>query len=42
MYFTSEDAGLVVWGKPDPFPVPIHAQPDMEEGASFMLYDNIW
>jgi MFS family permease len=42
LFFTSKDAGLVVWGKPDPFPTPIHAQPDMGEGASFMLYDNIW
>ena len=38
----SLDAGLVVWGPPDPFPSPIHTEPDMSAGASFMLWDNIW
>jgi hypothetical protein len=40
--FTTVDAGIVAWGKPDPFPTPIHAQPDMSEGASFLLWDNVW
>ena len=38
----SLDAGLVVWSSPDPFPSPIHKDPDLAEGASFMLWDNIW
>ena len=42
IFFRTLDAGLVVWGDPDPFPTPIHEDPDMEEGASFLLYDNIW
>ena len=42
MMVDSLDAGLVVWGAPDPFPSPIHEQPDMTQGASIMLFDNIW
>ena len=36
------EAGLVAWGPPDPFPSPIHEDPDMSLGASFMLFNNIW
>ena len=42
LFFRTLDAGLVVWGDPDPFPIPIHDDPDMEQGASFLLYNNIW
>ena len=42
MVADSLDAGLVVWGPPNPFPSPIHEDPDMSVGASFMLFDNIW
>ena len=42
MWADSLDAGLVVWSSPDPFPSPIHKDPDLSEGASFMLWDNIW
>lgn len=42
MMIASLDAGLVVWGPPDPFPSPIHEDPDMSEGASYMLWNNIW
>jgi hypothetical protein len=40
--FTTTDAGIVAWDDPTPFPTPIHRQPDMGFGASFMLFDNIW
>lgn len=42
MFFTTADAGIVAWGSPNPFPTPIHAQPDLSYGASFLLFDNIW
>jgi hypothetical protein len=42
IYFSSVDAALVTWGKPNPFPTPIHDQPNISEGASFLLWDNIW
>ena len=41
-FLESLDAGVVVWNKPDPFPSPIHVQPDLGEGSSFMLFNNIW
>jgi len=41
-FFTTVDAGIVSWGSPDPFPTPIHDQPDLSYGASFLLFDNIW
>ena len=42
MFFGSKDAGLVSWGGPRPFPTPIHAQPNLTLGASFVLWDNLW
>ena len=42
VFIESLDAGIVVWSKPDPFPSPIHKQPDLNEGVSFMLFNNVW
>lgn len=42
IFFGSKDAGLVSWGGPRPFPTPIHAQPNLMLGASFVLWDNLW
>merc|ERR1711972_820992 len=38
----SIDTGLLRWDEPYPFPTPIHAQPNMSEGASYCLFNNIW
>ena len=42
LFFESLDAGLVAWGGAQPFPTPIHSQPNLTEGASFVLWDNLW
>eukprot|EP01062_Namystynia_karyoxenos_P066629 TRINITY_DN60538_c0_g1_i1.p1 TRINITY_DN60538_c0_g1~~TRINITY_DN60538_c0_g1_i1.p1 ORF type:complete len:822 (+),score=209.81 TRINITY_DN60538_c0_g1_i1:75-2468(+) len=41
-FFASPDAAMVAWGSPTPFPTPLHTQPDLGEGASFVLWNNIW
>jgi hypothetical protein len=38
---TAVDTGLVCLGAPTPFPVPFSA-PDMTQGMSSMLFNNIW
>ena len=40
--FVSKDAALLRWNDPMPFPTPIHTQPDLGKGASFLLYNNVW
>lgn len=40
-FFGSKDTAAVAWGPPTPFPTPIHTDPDLDEGASFLLFDNI-
>lgn len=42
VFFESKDTAMVAFDAPTPFPVPIHAQPDLLEGASFLLWNNIW
>jgi len=42
VFFGSSDAGVVRWDKPLPFPTPLHAQPDLSVGQSWMLWNNIW
>ena len=45
LFFSSLDAGLVVWGRPDPFPTPLHGdiRPLVNaEGASIMLFNNVY
>jgi len=37
----SFDSGLVCWGAPTPFPTP-RTEPNLNLGASFALFDNIW
>jgi hypothetical protein len=41
-FFESLDSPVVRWDKPAPFPTPLHAQPDLSYGASYLLFDNIW
>ena len=41
-FFGSPDVPLVAWGAPTPFPTPIHGATDVSQGASFLLWDNIW
>ena len=41
VFFESLDSPVVRWDKPAPFPTPLHAQPDLSYGASFLLFDNI-
>jgi len=36
------DAPLVVFGEPTAFPTPTDEMPDFSQGASFILWDNIW
>ena len=42
VFFESLDAAVVRWDAPAPFPTPLHRQPDLSFGASFLLFDNIW
>eukprot|EP00041_Stephanoeca_diplocostata_P038930 m.1569137 g.1569137 ORF g.1569137 m.1569137 type:complete len:795 (+) comp25298_c0_seq5:74-2458(+) len=42
VFFESPDAVLARWDKPLPFPTPIHRQPDLSLGVSYLLIDNIW
>lgn len=42
VFFESKDAAMVAFDSPTPFPTPIHDQPNLAEGASFLLWDNIW
>lgn len=41
LFIRSLDAALVCAGKPNPFPL-LDAEPDMKEGMSFALTNNIW
>ena len=36
------DTGLLRWGRPLPFPTPLHEDVDLSVGASFNLHNNIW
>ena len=38
----SLDAGLVRWGAPMPFPTPLRGNVSLAEGASFVLFENVW
>ena len=38
----SLDAAVVRWDAPLPFPTPLHAQPELARGASYLLHNNIW
>ncbi len=38
----SLDAAVVRWDAPLPFPTPLHRQPDLGRGVSYVLHDNIW
>ena len=38
----SADAALVRWGTPAPFPTPMLTPVDTAEGASFVLWDNLY
>lgn len=42
VFFGSSDAGVVRWDTPLPFPTPLHRQPDLSFGQSWMLFNNIW
>eukprot|EP01046_Picozoa_sp_COSAG06_P064253 COSAG06_NODE_15272_length_1084_cov_1.884264_2_plen_148_part_00 len=42
VFFGSSDAGVVRWDTPLPFPTPLHSQPDLSFGQSWMLFNNIW
>merc|ERR1712178_622920 len=42
IFFETKDAAMVAWDDPNPFPTPIHKQPSLNEGASFLLWNNIW
>ena len=36
------DSGIVTTGLPDALPTPVDAAPDFAEGASVVLWDNLW
>ena len=36
------DAAVVRWEEPLPFPTPLHRQPEVSLGMSYVLHDNIW
>ena len=36
------DAPVIRWDEPLPFPTPLHSQPDLAKGVSYVLHDNIW
>jgi len=38
----SQDAGMVRWDKPLPFPTPIRGDVNLDYGANFVLSDNTW
>jgi hypothetical protein len=38
----SPDAAVVCMGAPTAFPTPLTTQPDLTQGLSFILYDNLW
>lgn len=38
----SLDTGLLRWGAPLPFPTPMHDKPNLAEGASYCLFNNVW
>jgi hypothetical protein len=38
VFFESLDAAVVRWDRPAPFPTPLHTQPDLSFGASFLLF----
>jgi len=42
IFFESKDAAMVAFDSPNPFPTPIHGNPNLSEGASFLLWNNIW
>ena len=39
---TPLDSGLACFGKPNVFPVPLDETPDVGQGVSFSVYNNIW
>jgi len=42
LFVETLDASIVSWGGPDPYPTPVHEQPDWSRGANFVLWDNLW
>lgn len=42
MNITSPDARTFCWGAPTGFPVPTDEAPDMTQGGSHVLWDNLW
>jgi hypothetical protein len=40
--FRSKDAALLTVGEPNPFPIPLGTPPDVSQGISYNLYNNIW
>eukprot|EP00035_Acanthoeca_spectabilis_P029436 m.474504 g.474504 ORF g.474504 m.474504 type:complete len:967 (-) comp36357_c0_seq1:352-3252(-) len=41
-FFRTVDTPVVKFGDPLPFPTPIHGDPDLSQGARFLLHDNFW
>jgi hypothetical protein len=40
---TTKDLGLACAGAPNPFPIPLDEQPDLQDsGFSFNIYNNVW
>ena len=42
MRLSSKDVACVCTGKATPFPTPRNVAPDMTDGVSFNVYNNIW
>lgn len=38
----SSETGLICFGEPNAFPVPTNLNPNFHEGASFILWNNLW
>ena len=42
LFFGTLDAAVARWDAPLPFPSPLDRQPDLAEGLSYLLHDNVW
>ena len=42
MWLSSKDVPCVCTGTPTPFPTPRNEPPDMADGVSYNIYNNIW
>jgi len=38
----TKDSGLICLGEPNPFPTPLNTKPNLDDGASISLFNNIW